>query len=401
MGSAQPDLTRLRSYRLARLQAELAKLDVTGALLADPINIRYATDIRNMQVWSLHSLVRYAFVPTQGKSIAFEYPGSEHLAAGLETVSEVRPALPRFSAGQHRDARGEADAQAREWAREIADLAERTGGWRIAIDGHIDHYSALALADAGLSLVPARLALSRAQVIKSIDEVACIEAAIAATETGMEKMRAALVSGISENQLWAILNGTNIALGGEYSDTRLLSSGTRTNPWYQEASNRLVNSGEVVSFDTDMIGPFGYDADISRSFLCPPGRPTDRQLRLYGVAWDQLHHNLELIRPGASFREMSEKAFRLPDEFRAQQMAMTWHGVGLCGQWPTIVGPGHYKPDAHLDGIIEPNMVLCCESYVGAIGQAEGVKLEQQILVTGRGYRLLSSFPFEDTLLRG
>ena len=41
----------------------------------------------------------------------------------------------------------------------------------------------------------------------------------------------------------------------------------RTNPWMQESSNKVIQSGEMVSFDTDMVGPYGYCADISRAFV--------------------------------------------------------------------------------------------------------------------------------------
>ena len=51
------------------------------------------------------------------------------------------------------------------------------------------------------------------------------------------------------------------------------------------------------------------------------------------------------------------------------------------------------------DGEVVPGMVLCCESYIGRAGGLEGVKLEQQVLVTDKGYELLSTFPFEDGLL--
>ena len=44
-------------------------------------------------------------------------------------------------------------------------------------------------------------------------------------------------------------------------------------------------------------------------------------------------------------------------------------------------------------------MTLCVESYIGAAGGREGVKLEQQILVTPDGPELLSRFPFEPALL--
>ena len=44
-------------------------------------------------------------------------------------------------------------------------------------------------------------------------------------------------------------------------------------------------------------------------------------------------------------------------------------------------------------------MTLCVESYIGEVGGDEGVKLEQQVLVTETGCELLTSFPFEDDLL--
>jgi hypothetical protein len=44
-------------------------------------------------------------------------------------------------------------------------------------------------------------------------------------------------------------------------------------------------------------------------------------------------------------------------------------------------------------------MTLCIESYIGDEGGPEGVKLEQQVLVTAEGCRLLSTFPLEDTFL--
>jgi len=397
--SGQLDMLRLRAYRLGRLQAELQKLDVGGILLGDAINIRYATGVRNMQAWSLHALIRMAFVPTEGKAVCFEYAGSEHLAQPLETVAEVRPSGGTYRAGVKRDATGERDPAVVAWAVQIAELVRQQGSKRLAIDRMIGHFVALALSDQGLTLVAGGPALGQAQAIKSADEIQCITLAVAATETGMARMRDALEPGITENELWAVLNGTNIALGGEYSDTRLLSSGGRTNPWYQEATDRRVRPGELVSFDTDMIGPFGYDADISRAFFCGPGRPSAEQRRLYRTAYEQLQHNLALVRPGRAFREMSELAFRLPEAFWPNQMAMTWHGVGLYGQWPTIVGYKHYKPDSGLDGVVQPGMVLCCESYVGAVGGLEGVKLEQQLAVTEDGYELLTTFPFEDELL--
>ena len=51
------------------------------------------------------------------------------------------------------------------------------------------------------------------------------------------------------------------------------------------------------------------------------------------------------------------------------------------------------------DGMIEAGMTLCVESYIGELGGQEGVKLEEQVLVTETGVERLSTFPFEDDLL--
>jgi Xaa-Pro aminopeptidase len=399
-GAGQIDMKALRAYRLARLQAELRRHGAPAILLADPINIRYATGMRNMQPWSMHSNLRLAFVPAQGRATLFEYAGSEHLAAGLETVAEVRPATSRFWAGTPGTADLAGDRKVRVWAAEIAELLRLHGGAdaRLAIDRHVDHFSARALEAAGITLLPGQLMLRDAQAIKSAEEIACMSASVAVAEAGMHRLRQALEPGRTEIELWSILERTNVEMGGEYMDTRLLSSGARTNPWYQEATDRVVRPGDLVALDTDMIGPFGYDADVSRTFFCGSGRPADAQRRLYALAWEQLQHNLALVRPGASFREMSERAYALPEEFHARQFSMIWHGVGLCGQWPTIVGRGFFATHGEA-GTVMPGMTLCCESYVGAEGGIEGVKLEQQLVVTESGYELLTTFPFEEELL--
>ncbi len=45
------------------------------------------------------------------------------------------------------------------------------------------------------------------------------------------------------------------------------------------------------------------------------------------------------------------------------------------------------------------NMVFSLESYIDTVGGSEGVKLEDQLLITDDGPELLSRFPFEEALL--
>jgi len=393
--AAQADMKRMRAYRLGRFRAQLKARDYAGAVLYDPINIRYATGSRNMAVWTLHNAARYAFVPTEGPIVLFDFHNCEHLSDGIETIAEVRPACGWyfFSAGPR------LEEKAKRWAAEIADLVKAHGGGnkRLAMD-HCDPAGVAALAAHGIEMTDAQGPIEYARVIKSDDELICMNASISVCEAGMARMRDALRAGMTENELWAVLHHTNIAMGGEWIETRLLASGGRTNPWFQECSDRIIRAGELVSFDTDLIGPFGYCADLSRSFFCGPGRPTDEQKRIYGLAYEQIHFNIDLIKPGMGFREVSEKSFRLPNSCAANRYSVVFHGVGLCDEYPHGAYLQDYAKGGY-DGELQPGMTICVESYIGEVGGNEGVKLEQQVLITDSGLELLSTFPFETDLL--
>ncbi len=53
----------------------------------------------------------------------------------------------------------------------------------------------------------------------------------------------------------------------------------------------------------------------------------------------------------------------------------------------------------HHDGELEAGMVMSIESYVGAVGDAEGVKLEEQVVITADGPEVLSAAPYDERLL--
>ena len=221
-----------------------------------------------------------------------------------------------------------------------------------------------------------------------------LEYAIAVAEYGMTLMHNALVPGITENQLFALLHQTNIAHDGDWIDGRMLCSGPRTNPWYQEASHRRIETGELVAFDTDMIGPYGYCADISRTWVCG-AEPTPEQRALYHRALDEIEHNTALLRVGASFAELSQATFRHPDEFVANRYACAFHGVGMTDEYPKIPYPQDWEWTGY-DGQLEEGVVLAVESYVGSDQGSQGVKLEQMVRVTSGEVEILSSYPLWD-----
>jgi len=390
----QIDMVALRAYRLGRVQAELKKRDLAGVVLSDFINIRYATGARNWGVWSARLGGRYAYIPAEGKATLFEV-GKVWAAEGLETIGEVRQATNWVFWMAGPDQAGKAKV----WASELADLitAGSGGNNRVAFD-RLDPIGLAAIGAAGLEHAPGEEMMARARLIKSAEEIQCMNISLAVCDIGIDRMRHALEPGITENALWSHLHQANIEHGGEWIEARLLASGGRTNPWGMECGDRVIRPGDLVAFDTDMIGPFGYCADVSRTFFCGPGKPNDEQKTMYRLAHEQIYTNLELLKPGTTFREICEQSWRAPNQYAANAMFVL-HGVGLEDEYPSIPTWNNVERLPEPEARIEPGMTLCLEAYIGAEHGAEGVKLEEQVLVTEKGPQILSLYPFEEELM--
>ena len=119
---------------------------------------------------------------------------------------------------------------------------------------------------------------------------------------------------------------------------------------------------------------------------------------MYAAAHDQIRHNTALLKPGISFREISEKSWQIPGAYLDARYSSMVHGVGMADEYPSI----KYWPDFEekgYDGMLEPNMTLCVESFIAASDSREGVKLEEQVLITETGCEVLSSYPLQDDWL--
>ncbi len=388
------NLPRMRAYRKERVRSAVAAQGLAGIVLFNPVNIRYACDARNMQVYGLHNPCRYVFVAADGHTSLFEFRNCEHLSAHLGTVDAVRPA----QAWYHMAAGPRAAESVRRWAGEIAELATAHGGGarRIAFD-RLDPAGAAALQALGVEAVDGLELMDFARSIKSEDEIACMTDAIRACEVGLARMQAAHQPGITEQGLWAVLAHANAELGGEWMETRLLSAGQRTNPWYNECGEHVIAQGELVSFDTDLVGRHGYAVDVSRSWLTGDGAAPAALRELYAQAHAQVHHNIAELRPGRTFSDIARTAYQLPERFVPRMNRAIAHGIGLCNEYPLIVNR-EFAAGAY-DGVVQEGMVLCVESYVGEPGGPAGVKLEEQVLVTAHGAHKLSCFPYEERLL--
>lgn len=379
-----------RGKRKARLVAQLKKHDCAAILLYDPVNIRYALDVSNMQLWMTHNASHYAVVCADGHGIAFEYPKSEHVAKGIEVVDEIRPARTwfYFSAGPLVSERVET------WADEIADiLRERGGGnMRLAVD-KMEPLGVDALRKRGVTIVEGQELTEHARAIKSREELELMKWTIRVCEAGMARMYEHSLAGKTEQEIWAELHYENIRSGGEWLETRLLAAGPRTNPWFQECSDYVCQEGDILSFDTDMIGPYGYCADLSRSWTVGHTRLSNKQRELYSAALDQINHNLSILKAGMTSREFNEKSWKIPDKYQANRYSVAFHGVGMADEYPSC--PTHVDFAKAYDAVLEENMCLCVESLIGEDGGRECIKLETQVVLTAKGAERLDSFPWE------
>lgn len=379
----------IQTHRSEQIKKWLGEYDCPAVVLFDPVNIRYATGTRNMQVWTMHNYVRYAVVFASGDCVLFDMPSASHLAEPM--LEDIRPALSSdyMIVGE----RGFEMAQ--RWAMQMhALLTEKgIGGKKLAID-RADLTLVTACQQQALQLIDAKPLMERARSIKSLDEIAALKQSLQTCEASIAVMREKLQPDMRESDALAIMIAASIEQGGEYPETRLLSSGPRTNPWFQETSDRIIQNGDMLAFDTDLIGPMGFYNDLSRSWVVGDKKPRDKQRQLYNTAYQQMQHNIDLLKPGLGFLEYSDKSFQLPDNCLPNRYADVAHGCGLGVEYPLI----WYREDEEwgaYDGVFEENMVVCVECYVGEVGGHEGVKLEQPVWIKSSGAEVLAEYPLE------
>jgi len=396
LGIQCPDMQALREYRLGRVRQELKRRDYAGILLFDPLNHRYATDSTNMQLWITHNSARACFIATEGPVVMFDFHNCEHLSSHLPLISEIRDLTGffYFTGGSR------CEEFAEKFAGEIFDLlhANSDGNFRLAVD-RMEIVGVRAFERRGIEVLDDGMALMEtAREIKNENELHAMRCAVAACEAALGEFEAAITPGISENELWAYLHFGNIKRGGDWIETRILSSGPRTNPWMAECGPRIIQDGDLVALDTDLIGVYGYCVDMSRTWLVGDGAATAEQKTLFGVAYDHIMENMELLKPGLTFKELTFGGHQLPKQYRDLQYGVKYHGVGLCDEYPAIFYPEYWESNGY-DGVLEPGMCLCVEAYIGEVGGKEGVKLEDQVVITENGYELLTRYPFDPKLL--
>ena len=259
-----PNLIKMREYRHKRLTDHIVSRNLGGLLMFDPLNIRYATDTTNMQLWNTHNPFRAVLLCADGYMVIWDYKNAPFLADFNPLVKESRAGASMFyfSGGD------KIENDAKSFANQVLALVNAHGdsNLRLAVD-KIMIQGLRALEKIGFEILEGEEVTEKSRSIKGPDEILAMRCAHHACETAVSEMEIAAREGVpngnlSENDIWAVLHAENIKRGGEWIETRLLASGSRTNPWFQECGPRIVQNNEIIAFDTDLIGSYGICIDI-------------------------------------------------------------------------------------------------------------------------------------------
>ena len=399
-GLVLPNLENMRRFRWERLTQHIVDRNLGGLLMFDPLNIRYATDTTNMQLWNTHNPFRAVLLCADGYMVIWDYKNSPFLSLFNPLVREQRSGADLF----YFDRGDKVDVAADVLSNEVrALIAEHGGGnMRIAVDKIMLH-GLRALEAQGFTVVDGEEVTEKSRSVKGPDEILAMRCASHACETSVKLMedfarREVPKGGVSEDDIWAVMHAENIKRGGEWIETRLLSSGQRTNPWFQECGPRITQNNEIIAFDTDLVGSYGICVDISRTWWVGDRDPRPDMVYAMQHGVEHIETNKQMLKPGVMIPELSAGTHVLDAQFQAQKYGCLMHGVGLCDEWPLVAYPDHAVEGAY-DYPLEPGMTLCVEALVSPEGGDFSIKLEDQVLITEDGYEDLTFYEMDPRLM--
>ncbi len=399
-GLTLPNLVAMREYRWKRLTQHVVDRDLGGLLVFDPLNIRYATDSTNMQLWNTHNPFRAVLLCADGYMVIWDYKNSPFLSTFNPLVKEQRSGADLF----YFDRGDRVDIAADKFSNEVRELIEQHGGnnKRLAVDKIMLH-GLRALEAQGFEIKDGEEVTEKCRAVKGPEELLAMRCAVHACETAVGKMESYArenipSNNISEDEVWAVLHAENIRRGGEWIETRLLASGPRTNPWFQECGQRIIQNNEIVSFDTDLVGSYGICVDMSRSWWIGDKPPPADMVSAMQHGHEHIMTNMEMLKPGLNIQELSRNSHKLLPQYQKQKYGCLMHGVGLCDEWPLVAYPDKMVEGA-FDYDLEPGMVLCVEALVSPEGGDFSIKLEDQVVITEDGYENLNTYPFDERLM--
>jgi Xaa-Pro aminopeptidase len=391
------DYDRLRTERLQRAKDQINK-DGLGALITwDHANIRYLTS-------------HYVTTPMRTIETALAIlprNGEPHLF-GVPTPSEAERRMPWLKGRIHPGmgaprliARTPDDLEMIVGA--IAGVLAEYGveNEPLGLDGStLEMLYGRAFKNAGIETVHAKLTMDEARMIKTRDEIELMKITCANSEKAFADIMDAIRPGVRECDLVGIGIKALYEQGDDHTEDLVCCSGFNTNPFGWSFTDKPISAGDLIYIDVDGASYQGYMSCIYRTFCC--GKATAEQKELYEECRSMLYAGISAVKDGNTTNDVVDKWPDSPeywgfDSWLDVQPYAVGHGLGLTLHDPPII-----SPLAKFVGLppttLREGMTLALETWTGKRGGKDGVRLEEDLLVTKDGYEILSRFPIENLI---
>jgi Xaa-Pro aminopeptidase len=391
------DFARLRTERLGRAQASLQDSALGAVLLFDQNNIRYVTST-HIGEWARDKSARCVLLPREGDPVLWDFgSAAKHHrlyapwlpeASWQAGVTSMRGAMPRET--------GVPDKLAARIRRQLEELG--IAGEPLGID-LTDMETLYSLHRQGLETADAQPVMMRARAIKTPDEIALLEHAARMVDAAYEEIYRTLRPGVREHEVVANAMRLLFELGSEQVEAINAVSGDRCNPHPHVFSDRLLAPGDQAFFD--IIHSFmGYRTCYYRTFNV--GGVTQSQIDAYTQCREWLDQAIELVRPGTTTDQIASvwptaQELGFPDEQSCFGLQFG-HGLGVGLYEAPMISRVH-SLDHPVE--IEEGMVFALETYCPATDGESAARIEEEVVVTATGYRVITKFPAEELLVCG
>jgi Xaa-Pro aminopeptidase len=386
------DFDRLRRYRLARTESALAASGCGAFLLFDFYNIRYST-----QTWIGGALgdkmTRYALITADSGPRLWDFGSAarhHRLYSPWLDPQDCHAGMLGLR-GAIAPTAGLMESAVREIKGMLIDAGVADAPIGVDI---VEPPFLFEMQRQGLHVVDAQQFMLDARLIKSSDEIVLLTQAAAMVDGVYQDIVEALKPGIRENQIVALANKRLYDMGSDQVEAINAVSGERCNPHPHNFSDRLIRPGDQAFFD--IIHSFnGYRTCYYRTFSV--GRATESQRDAYTKAREWMDASITLVKPGIGTDEIAAvwptaTEFGFENEMAAFGLQFG-HGLGLgLHERPIISRLNSMKEPVEL----QVGMVFALETYCPASDGFSAARIEEEVLVTPDGARILTLFPAQD-----
>ena len=390
------DFERLRQYRIDRVRKMLEEHDLGAVLLFETSNIRYATATQ-IGYWAFNKGERWALVTREGRPKVWDF-GSAAKAHRLQ--------LPHMydrenSVGGNTGLQGAIGPETglhERAVREIKAALEEAGVAQERLGVDIAETAVfLALQKAGLAVVDGQQAMMRAREIKNQDEITLLTQACAMVDGVYQDIFEFLKPGIRESDVVGLAHARLFEMGSEFVEAINSIAGERCSPHPHVFSDRLIRPGDQAYFD--IIHVFnGYRTCYYRTFAV--GRASQAHRDAFKKSREWMDKAIALVKPGATTDQIAKvwpkaEEFGFEDEMDAFGLQFG-HGVGVGLHERPIISRLN-SLDTPVE--IQEGMVFALETYAPAADGRSAARIEEEVVVTADGCRVITLFPCEELMV--